>query len=263
MVAQQLGTIPFRTSQLRLPPTLLLFWVATHRALAANEGIFSGTSGGGTLAVALRLAEASPPGTNIVCMLPDTGERYLSTPLFANIPADMTEEERGLAASPPLAEAPPAISLPTVEEASVAMMFVKMTNSSNKVVVWSLQYCEFCWTIFGFLDALGLKGKYKVINIDSFEYAKENTGNKYRSSLTKITGVNTFPQLFVDGEFYGGAVDACMGWKKGTLQPLLAKAGLNVKKPAAGGPGEDFNGYSGDPFEFLPKWMSQNPHRSK
>jgi len=237
--------------------------VAAAKALAAQEGIFSGTSGGGTLAVALRIADESAPGTNIICMLADTAERYLSTPLFADIPADMTEEEKALAASTE-SEAPPPIELPEVEDESAATAFVKATNAKHKIVVWSLQYCEFCWTIFGLLDALGLKGKYEVVSIDSFEYAKENTGNKYRASLLKLTGVNTFPQVFINGEFYGGAVDACMGWKKGTLHPILEKAGLNVKKTEAdGSPGADYNGYAGDPFEFLPKWMSQNPLRSK
>jgi hypothetical protein len=56
-----------------------------------------------------------------------------------------------------------------------------------------------------------------------------------------------------------------MGWKKGTLQPILEQAGLNVKATATGGAkeGQDFNGYVGDPFEFLPKWMAQNPLRAK
>jgi len=229
------------------------------KQLAANDGLLSGTSGGGTLAVALRLAQSAEPGTNIVCMLADTGERYLSTPLFADTPADMTEEEKALSAAPAAAAVPPAIELPEVEEGGAAVTFVNETNSANKIVVWSLQYCEFCWTVFGLLDALGLKGQYTVVNIDSFEYAKGNTGNKYRAALSKLTGVNTFPQVFLNGKFYGGAVDAAMGWKKGTLQPLLVDGGLNVTSAD----GKDFNGYEGDPFEFLPKWMTQNPLRSK
>jgi cysteine synthase A len=63
------------------------------RELAIKEGIFVGISAGGTLAGALEIASTAPAGTNIVCMLPDTGERYLSTPLFENIPIEMTEEE--------------------------------------------------------------------------------------------------------------------------------------------------------------------------
>jgi cysteine synthase len=71
------------------------------RALAAREGIFTGISGGATLAVAIQLAERAPEGAVICCMLPDTGERYLSTPLFETIPADMTEEEIALSLSTP------------------------------------------------------------------------------------------------------------------------------------------------------------------
>ena len=52
------------------------------RELATQEGIFVGTSSGATLAAALHVAQNAPPGSNIVCMLPDTGERYMSTPLF-------------------------------------------------------------------------------------------------------------------------------------------------------------------------------------
>mmetsp|Transcript_16442 Transcript_16442/g.38059 ORF Transcript_16442/g.38059 Transcript_16442/m.38059 type:complete len:408 (+) Transcript_16442:683-1906(+) len=248
------------------PPPIFAVIVSLISALcslpsmqAAREGLFSGTSGGGTLAVGLRIAKKSKPGTNIVVLIADTAERYLSTPLFGDISADMTDEEKALAAAPPVAQAPPGIELPEVEEGSPAAMFVQMTNSSSKLVVWSLQYCEFCWTLVSLLNALGLEGQYKVVNIDSFEYAKENMGNRYRAALSKQTGVNTFPQMFVNGDFFGGAVDAALGWKKGTLQPLLEQAGLNVKSAD----GANFNGYSGDPFEFLPKWMSQNPMRSK
>ena len=71
------------------------------RELARQEGIFVGTSSGATLAAALAIARRSPPGTNIVCMLPDTGERYLTTPLFEHIGEDMTEEELALSRSTP------------------------------------------------------------------------------------------------------------------------------------------------------------------
>jgi cysteine synthase A len=59
--------------------------IAVSRRLAAEEGIFTGISGGGTVATALRVAEAATPGAVILAMLPDTGERYFSTPLFADI----------------------------------------------------------------------------------------------------------------------------------------------------------------------------------
>jgi cysteine synthase A len=70
--------------------------------LAQKEGIFVGITAGGTFAGALRICAEAPKGATILCMLPDTGERYLSTPLFADIPADMTEEELEISDSTPL-----------------------------------------------------------------------------------------------------------------------------------------------------------------
>ena len=222
----------------------------TARRLAREEGILTGTSGGGTLSAALKFAEElkrtqSPP-TSIVVMLADTGERYLSTPLFADIPADMSDEEKALAASTP-STPPPGLVLPEVNE--VATHFVTKSNTGNKVVVWSLEYCEFCWTLSMLFNTL--KVDYVKIDIDSFQYAKDNLGNQYRAALQAQTKCMTFPQFFVDGTFHGGAVDACLKWKKGELQTIFARAKV------AHGP------YDGDPFEFLPKWMSQNPLRSK
>ena len=71
------------------------------RELAQKEGIFVGITAGATLAGALQVAAEAAPGSNILAMLPDTGERYLSTPLFADIPADMTEEEQKISQSTP------------------------------------------------------------------------------------------------------------------------------------------------------------------
>lgn len=71
------------------------------KELASKEGIFTGISGGATFAVARKMAEKAPAGSVILCMLPDTGERYLSTPLFDGIDADMNEEEQALSRSTP------------------------------------------------------------------------------------------------------------------------------------------------------------------
>jgi cysteine synthase len=76
------------------------------RDLAAKEGIFVGISSGGTFAGALKIAAEAEKGATILCMLPDTGERYLSTPLFANIAADMNEEETAISRSTPSAQFP-------------------------------------------------------------------------------------------------------------------------------------------------------------
>jgi cysteine synthase A len=67
--------------------------------LAQKEGIFVGTSSGGTFAAAIQVCEGAPKGSTVLAMLPDTGERYLSTPLFGDIPAEMNEEELVIAQS--------------------------------------------------------------------------------------------------------------------------------------------------------------------
>ena len=75
--------------------------VAWSRKLAQREGILTGISGGATFAVAMKVAERAEPGSVILAMLADTGERYLSTPLFADISEDMNDEERALSESTP------------------------------------------------------------------------------------------------------------------------------------------------------------------
>jgi cysteine synthase len=69
--------------------------------LAQKEGIMTGVSGGATFAIAMQIAERADPGSVILCMLPDTSERYLSSPLFENIEEEMTEEEISLSLSTP------------------------------------------------------------------------------------------------------------------------------------------------------------------
>jgi cysteine synthase len=74
------------------------------RDLAQKEGIFVGITAGATFAGALRVCAEAPNGGTVLCMLPDTGERYLSTPLFGDIPADMNEEEMTISRSTPAAQ---------------------------------------------------------------------------------------------------------------------------------------------------------------
>ena len=77
------------------------------RELAQKEGIFVGISSGATFAGALKICADAPDGSVVLCMLPDTGERYLSTALFADVPADMTEEEQAISHSTPSSQMPP------------------------------------------------------------------------------------------------------------------------------------------------------------
>lgn len=76
----------------------------TSQALAKQEGILTGVSGGGTVLAALKVAESAAPGSIILAMMPDTAERYLSTPLFDNIESEMTDEEWAISRSTPMGQ---------------------------------------------------------------------------------------------------------------------------------------------------------------
>jgi cysteine synthase A len=82
--------------------------MAASKNLAQKEGIFVGISSGATFAGALKLCAELPKGSTVLVMLPDTGERYLSTPLFADVMPDMNEEELAISRSTPAAQYPPA-----------------------------------------------------------------------------------------------------------------------------------------------------------
>lgn len=71
------------------------------KALAQQEGIFVGITAGATFAGALDVCKQAAPGATVLCMLPDTGERYLSTPLFGDVGADMNDDELQISDSTP------------------------------------------------------------------------------------------------------------------------------------------------------------------
>ena len=90
----------------RLVPVPAAEAMRMSQELATKEGIFVGISSGATFAGALRIAAEAPQGATILAMLPDTGGRYLSTPLFASVPADMSEDELAISRSTPSAQLP-------------------------------------------------------------------------------------------------------------------------------------------------------------
>ena len=223
------------------------------RELARREGIFVGTSSGATLAAALTIARRSKPGTNIVCMLPDTGERYLSTPLFEDIGEEMTAEELALSRSTPScrfdAAAPsPAPSAPSraapnpVALDTEAERFVDDVVRTEPVVLFALEWCEFCWSVRKLFARLGIA--YRSVDLDSVEYQPGDRGGKIRAVLAARTGLKTIPQIFIGGTHVGGATDLFDAWRSGAARELLAKRGAA------------FDGSADlDPYALLPKWL--------
>jgi cysteine synthase A len=222
------------------------------RELAQQEGIFAGTSGGGTLAGALRIAERSPKGTVILAMLPDTAERYLSTPLFEPIGADMDEAEWELSRSTPGARfdvcaAPVAAAAPAAVDAETERLVERLlADPAKPIAFFALQWCEFCWSVRRLLAAAGVT--CESVDLDSAAYQQGDLGGKVRAVLAKRLGTPTIPQIFVGGEHVGGATETMDAFNSGRLQQLFRKHGVAFDEA-----------FKADAYSFLPKWLQKRP----
>jgi len=223
------------------------------RALALQEGIFAGPSSGATLAAALDVARRSQPGTNIVCMLPDTGERYLSTPLFEHIGETMDDEELAIsrstpgyrfdaAAAQPAAGTPAVVPEPSLRLDAEAAAFVAAAVRGEPVLMFALEWCEFCWAARKLFDRLGVE--YRSVDVDSVAFQARDMGVKIRAVLKELTGSPTIPQIYIGGERIGGCTDLLDAMANGQLQQRLDAAGVAYDRSA-----------SFDPYGLLPKWV--------
>jgi cysteine synthase A len=220
------------------------------RDLAQKEGIFVGISAGATLAGALTIANQADPGTAMLCMLPDTGERYLSTPLFDAIAADMDDAELELSRSTPGCRFD-AISPAVVPKAAVdlhapadALKFLAdaVGDPQQPVVLFALEWCEFCWSVRKMLAKYEIP--YRSIDLDSTTYQPNDLGGKIRAALHQTTGQATIPQVFVGGRHVGGATELFDTCKSGELQKMLDEKSIPYNRTVAA-----------DPYSFLPKWL--------
>jgi cysteine synthase A len=217
--------------------------------LARKEGIFVGTSAGATLAAALEVAGRAQAGANIVCMLPDTAERYLSTPLFEDVGVEMDDEELALSRSTPScrfdAPAPPAPAqegkpAPALDPA--ADKFVSEVIRDNRVVVFALEWCEFCWSARKLFARLGVE--YESVDLDSVAFQDGDRGGLIRAILKERIGSPTIPQIYVGGEHIGGCTELMDEMRSGTLLQRLEACGVEIDAST------DF-----DPYDLLPKWL--------
>jgi cysteine synthase A len=224
------------------------------RQLARQEGIFAGISSGATLAAALQIANRSEPGTNIVCMLPDTGERYLSTPLFEDIGEEMDAQELAISTSTPgyRFDAPPLRIIEPQNQSEVSLNadaenFVRKTVANDNVVLFALEWCEFCWSVRKLFGQLGID--YRSIDLDSVEFQADDFGGKIRAVLAQRTGAVTIPQIFIGGKHAGGCTELFDAVRDGSMQKQLEKCGAAY----------DAN-VNIDPYTLLPKWL--HPRKS-
>ncbi len=218
------------------------------RDLASREGIFAGITSGATLAAALEIAATAEPGSTIVCMIPDTGERYLSTPLFDHIREEMTEEEIALSESTPVCRfqmdgIPERTELPATNDMDAEIdLLVNNMIDSDPVVMFALEWCEFCWAARKFLDSLQVP--CRVVEIDSKAYQPNGIGLAIRAAVGRRAGVTTIPQIFIGSHAIGGTSDLFKAYDSGWLSARLAESGISI-----GTAGQS------DPRRFLPGWI--------
>jgi cysteine synthase A len=226
------------------------------RDLAQREGIFVGITGGATLSGALKIAATCPEGANILCMLPDTGERYLSTPLFADVAVDMTDDELEIAQSTPnyrfdVCTPPPGARSVTqaanapIDPDVAAFVDATVTDKAQPVVMFSFEWCEFCWAVRKLFAAY--KIPYRSIDLDSVAYQPDNRGGKIRAAVGAKISTSTIPQIFVGGEHIGGCTETLQSVKDGDMLARLARLGVAYDETVRT-----------DPFSFLPNWRKQD-----
>lgn len=243
------------------------------RDLARKEGIFVGISSGATLCAALAVAKRSPQGTNIVCMLPDTGERYLSTLLFDGISEDMGLEELEISQSTPgfqfsipgdpVVNNAPATSVAekideekpvkeSIAKDNVALdktaeSLVESLIKTNPIAMFALEWCEFCWSVRKLFKALNVP--FESVDLDSVAYQENNRGGEIRQVLSHRLGVPTIPQIFIGGRHIGGGMDLFDIYEDGSLLAALTELGIDYDQSM-----------KINPSDLLPQWL--HPRKS-
>ena len=219
------------------------------RDLARKEGLLVGITAGATLAAAIAVARTAPKGARILAMLPDTGERYLSTPLFEGISEEMSEDEKAIAASTPRFRFDAAPSTPApaaapiaASAAAVAHVDAIVADKAQPVVLFAMEWCEFCWSVHRLFATAGIA--YRTVNLDGPDYRDADWAADVRRAVGERSGAPTIPQIFIAARHLGGATETFDACNDGTLAALLTEIDQNADTDSLG------NAYG-----FLPKWL--------
>ena len=206
----------------------------------------------------LAIAEKAEAGSNILCMLPDTGERYLSTPLFDGVSADMNAAEMDISQSTlgyrfdaQETDADEAQEIVEIVEDKLDKLLDNkaerevdelLSNNAGKVVMFSLEWCEFCWSVRKMMTACDIP--FVTVDLDSLAYQENERGAKILDVLQARNNWPTIPQIYVGDEFVGGATDFFDVGKAGELEEKLDTQHISYNQTI-----------KRDPYSFLPDWL--------
>ncbi|WP_460853226.1 glutaredoxin [Pseudomaricurvus hydrocarbonicus] len=115
-------------------------------------------------------------------------------------------------------------------------------NADTPLVMFGLEWCEFCWSVRKVLKLYGVPCHFA--DLDTVTYQQDNMGTKMRGALRSITGWNTFPQIFLQGEFIGGCTDLFDGLKDRSFLRKLEQNSIPCNTEI-----------DSDPYTLLPGWL--------
>ncbi|MCG6882779.1 MAG: glutaredoxin [Silicimonas sp.] len=108
-------------------------------------------------------------------------------------------------------------------------------------MLYALEWCEFSWSVRRLFQDAGID--YLSVDLDSAEYRDNNRGGRIRAALREICGAPTIPQIFVGGEYIGGATETFDAYNSGALKEKLEQQSITMIAAAE-------NAYG-----YLPKWL--------
>ncbi|WP_232059422.1 glutaredoxin [Kineobactrum salinum] len=108
--------------------------------------------------------------------------------------------------------------------------------------MFALEWCEFCWSVRKAFEAYGIP--YRSVDLDSVAYQENEMGSKLRQALRQRTACNTFPQIFIAGDFIGGCTELFDRCRDGTLFSKVRQLGISCDSSACQ-----------DPYTLLPGWL--------
>lgn len=168
--------------------------------------------------------------------------------LLEDVPAEMTDEEIEIAQSTVSTShergnaAAQESELPEPEPDVVGALNRLIADPNQPVLMFGLAWCEFCWSVRKVMKAYDID--YQAVDLDAPEYQENDRGSALRLALRHRTGSNTFPQIFIGGEFIGGCTDLFDGIADRSLFDQLERAGATPDRSVGV-----------DPYSMMPGWV--------
>jgi cysteine synthase A len=167
-----------------------------------------------------------------------------NTPEIGDFPIHPRRAVDAAAEPRPATSAAPAKPSPTplADTEAQAIRQTIISDPANPMVMFSLERCEFCWSVAKLFDLLGIP--YRSAPLNSAALQTDRVVARFRRVLAIRTGANILPRVFFADEYMGGGVDTFDAYRIGSLQTLPNRLGVHPK---------DQPGLR--PYDLLPKWM--------